>query len=112
MMRCVGFEYPERLPPSKDAAIQHSLRAYLHLFRLLGTREGEQHNYEPIGSIQNLISCSCETRCSTNKCSCKKNNIQCMSFCSGCRGSECLNSKTEEFKHDEDYEMDADVDDD
>ena len=118
-----GCVYPERLPPTEGAAIQHSLRAFLQIHDWMAlrctsldptlygwTKEGAQNDYEPVGSLQpiapealqNLISCGCKTGCSTNICSCRKNGLQCMTFCTVCRGSECSNSKEQEFKHDED----------
>ena len=60
----------------------------------------QEDDYEPVGSedpiapekLQNLISCSCKQDCSNNSCSCKKNNVKCMSFCTNCRGCDCKNA--------------------
>ena len=37
-----------------------------------------------------LVSCNCKGACSTNHCTCKKNNVACTDFC-GC-GDSCENS--------------------
>ena len=105
---------PERLPATEGAAVQHSLRSFLQIHdwmtlqctSLNPTQYGWQRNspdseYEPIGSLdpiapqqlQSLISCGCKTGCENNRCSCRRNNIKCLSFCSVCRGVECENAQ-------------------
>ena len=39
-----------------------------------------------------LIRCNCSADCSTLRCSCRNNNMQCSSACGQCKGSSCTNS--------------------
>ena len=123
-----GKIQPERLPPTEGAAAQHSLQAFLqiHDWMTLRTtslnplefgwqRKSPEEVFEPIGSLEpiapeklrNLISCGCKTGCEKNQCSCRKNNIKCMTSCSFCRGTECMNSQRAETNN---VEIDADSD--
>ena len=46
---------------------------------------------DPQSRIQ-LIRCNCSADCSTLRCSCRNNNMQCSSACGQCKGSSCTNS--------------------
>ena len=65
---------------------------------------------EPIApeKLLNLTSCGCKTGCKTNSCSCKKNNLPCMTTGTVCRGSDCANANT---TTDADTHIDLDIDD-
>ena len=101
-----GVIKPEGLPPTDSAAAQHSLRAYLQLQDWLNLKSmsldpleyGWIHGvrgYEPLAMTEPMapdellrfISCNCKTSCSTQRCSCKKNNVKCIS-CGYCHGAD------------------------
>ena len=71
--------------------------------------KSEDEEFEPIGSLkpiasdklQNLISCVCKSGCENNTCSCRKNQLKCMTFCSVCRGCDCSNSVEVENMNDD-----------
>ena len=105
-----GVIKPELLPPTKGCAIQHSLRSYLQNQdwielksmsrnpKKYGFKIGK-NGYEPITTldewapehIKKLISCKCKTPCDTNRCSCKKAGVKCISACGVCKGVDCKN---------------------
>jgi len=37
------------------------------------------------------ISCNCKGNCSNRQCSCKKNDVKCISACENCKGITCKN---------------------
>ena len=43
-------------------------------------------------NILKLIHCQCKGDCSTARCSCRKNSLQCTNACGECRGDGCSNS--------------------
>ena len=55
--------------------------------------------YSPVATVgpiapeqlRKFISCGCQTGCKNNMCSCVKNNLKCVSACSGCNGLSCEN---------------------
>ncbi|KAF4531641.1 hypothetical protein B566_EDAN006572 [Ephemera danica] len=96
------------LPPTSDAAAQHSLRVYLQVQQWLG-RELEPIEYgwkksgsslvpvimlEPAAPDQllHLITCNCASDCSSGRCSCKKSGLFCTAMCGQCRGIDCFNN--------------------
>ena len=101
-----GVLRPENLPPTDGAARQHCLRAYLQLQDWLVlksmSRDPKQYgcfltssgSYEPTlttnaiapASLLKFVSCNCSGNCSTRRCSCKKNNVKCISACGMCHG--------------------------
>ena len=108
---------PEILPPTFEAARQHSLRVYhqvqdwkcLGHSSLLPTDWGwyiEQNMYHPIMSLQdpappnilNVVRCNCKSssknQCGTNLCSCRKSGLVCVSACGGCHGVGCNNTRS------------------
>ena len=59
-------------------------------------------------SLLKIIHCNCTSDCSTMRCSCKKNGLQCSNLCRSCKTSECSNSSVQT-----DFELsDTDSDDD
>ena len=42
--------------------------------------------------VLQFVKCWCKTKCSTLKCSCRTNGIECSAACSGCKGVNCTNS--------------------
>ena len=114
-MTARGKICPERLPPTKGAAEQHSLRAYLQLQDWIQLKPKSldpalfgwtlKHNiYKPVGFIGpiapqgllKLISCGCKTDCKNNICSCVKNGLKCVSACGECHGLSCKNTVLED----------------
>lgn len=98
----------EKLPPTEDAAKQHCYRTYYQLQIWLGNKltamdwgwKQQQHGIMPKFTDNELIPeillkticCSCETGCSSKKCSCRKHGLKCTNLCSNCHGSEkCSN---------------------
>jgi len=105
-----GLIKPETLPPTKGAAAQHSLRAYLQtrFWILLQSMSPDPsdygwilgvHGYEPVPTLDPMaqeellqfISCNCKGNCSNRRCSCKKNGVKCISASGGCKGITCKN---------------------
>ena len=105
---------PERLPPSPRAAHFHGLRAHLQIitWKLLDDDHLKlkpeewgwkltENGYAPIASdivaapenILKIIRCACKENCTTNRCSCRKNGLQCTSTCVNCQGQDCNNSE-------------------
>ena len=118
---CKTAVKPEVLPPTYEAARQHSLRVYLQVSdwkclgfdtSLLPTKWGWYHDdsgYQPVMSskqpvpddILKVICCKCQStsknQCGTNKCSCRKNGVSCVSACGDCHGIGCNNSCVKQF---------------
>lgn len=42
-------------------------------------------------SILKVIKCGCKGTCSTARCTCKKNGVECSPACKNCKGTSCLN---------------------
>src|SRR6218665_316434 len=105
---------PEQLPPTHIAAYYHCQRAHLQAMQwhALSTEHVDPcawgwqllHNkLVPITTDQppapddllKVIRCRCKTTskntCGTNLCSCRRNELPCVSACSNCHGSECNN---------------------
>uniref|UniRef100_UPI00358E3900 uncharacterized protein n=1 Tax=Myxine glutinosa TaxID=7769 RepID=UPI00358E3900 len=105
-----GSIKPEKLPPTTEAAAQHSLRAYLQTRDWLllqtppldvldyGWKLGDQ-GYAPVPTtdpiapdyLLKFVCCNCEGECSTLRCCCKKQGVKCISACGNCHGNSCQN---------------------
>ncbi|XP_068675446.1 uncharacterized protein [Montipora foliosa] len=101
---------PQNLPPTAAAARFHSLRVYLQVKQWQG--EGSGMSMEDWGwkvtndqvfpvatdlppapeSLLQLIRCNCSSDCSSMRCICRKNGMQCSPACGQCKGSSCTNS--------------------
>lgn len=101
---------PQNLPPTASAARYHSMRVYLQVKQWQG--EDAEMSIEDWGwkvsvnqvlpvttdlppapqSLLQLIRCNCSTDCSTMRCTCRKNSMQCSPACGQCKGSACTNS--------------------
>jgi hypothetical protein len=107
-----GVIRPEGLAPTDSAAAQHSLRAFLQVqdWKSLDSRSLNPEEYgwtigrfgyepilmtEPIApeNLLKFISCNCKGDCSTQRCSCKKNNVKCVTACGNCHGHQCKNTE-------------------
>ena len=102
----------QNLPPTEGAAKLHPLRAYLQMWDWLklepmhldplkyGWRMKNKDGYEPIPTLEpiapkellELTHCNCLTSCSSRRCSCKKNDMRCISACGYCKGTACNNA--------------------
>ena len=101
---------PQNLPPTAAAARFHSLRVYLQVKQWQGEGAGmsmedwgwKVSNYQvfPVAtdlppapeSLLQLIRCNCSSDCSSMRCICRKNGMQCSPACGQCKGSSCTNS--------------------
>ena len=120
-----GLIKPETLPPTEGAAAQHSLRSYLQtrdwmLLQSMSLIPEEygcivgNHGYEPVPTLDPIApeellkftSCNCHGDCSTERCSCKKNGVQCISACGICKGITCKNSINDGIDSTEDSDVD------
>ena len=110
-----GVIKPEILPPTESAAAQHSLRAYLQTWDWMllqsmsldpsgyGWMVGIQ-GYEPVPTLEPMApeelleftSCYCRGDCSNQRCSCRKNDVKCISLCGNCKGITCKNCTDDE----------------
>ena len=48
-----------------------------------------------------IITCNCQTDCSSMRCTYEKHNVKCSPACGNCRGSGCINSDKLELEFDE-----------
>ena len=105
-----GSIKPEKLPPTTEAAAQHSLRAYLQTRDWLmlqtpsldvldyGWKLGDQ-GYAPVPTtdaiapdyLLKFVCCNCDGGCNTLRCCCKKQGVKCISACGNCHGKSCQN---------------------
>ena len=102
----------ETLPPTSEAARQHSMRTYLQVQTWLGnhtlpaTEWGWKlrHNIlEPVRTnkaiahpkLMNLVSCSCKKGCK-GSCTCRKMGLSCTDMCGKCSEVGCSNVTMEE----------------
>lgn len=108
------FVHPQELPPTQAAAKYHSLRVYCQVQIWLGNpvdplRLGwklqDNEVFAPIktdlpaapSQLLKIIKCSCRIDgCDSEKCTCKKNGLECTIACRTCKGSSCNNSKFQE----------------
>ena len=102
---------PKTLPPTSAAAKHHSLRVYFQVQQWKGNKSlnPEEWGWKvhegtmvPISTdrapappeLLEAIRCKCRTGCSTMRCSCRKNGMDCSMACSECRGA-CANVSLE-----------------
>lgn len=94
------------LPPTKDAAKYHIMRAYYQIQKWIGNQLNPKDwgwkeietDLVPITTVRppapnfimNLIFCSCKTGCG-NSCSCRKSTLCCTALCKICQGNSCSN---------------------
>ena len=112
---------PERLPPTKEAAAQHCLRAFQQCreWVILDTDlvagpfgwewDISRKMFIPVYSqspmapseLETFVSCGCEGSCSKNSCSCFKNSVRCIaSVCRNCTPEgKCENFEKEVINH-------------
>ena len=102
-----GIVPPEKLPPTSDAASQHSLRVYHQVQAWRGNDLPPQNmgwnktstGFKPIAmtksaapeALLRIIRCNCSGKCDTKRCTCRKNGLRCTSACGQCKGLTCEN---------------------
>ncbi len=110
------------LPPTSDAATQHSMRTYHQVQKWIGNNLPPENwgwkqspsGLIPIKALQEpappellkLISCRCEKGCE-KRCGCRKAGLKCTDICFSCHGRACSNSKSidyDESETDDDHE--------
>ena len=112
-MVCRGDVHPEKLPPTNRAAYFHGLRVFFQI-RQWSLSEDELNFLDwgwavkdsrlvPITTdldiappeLKCIIRCSCKPHqknaCGSKKCTCRKNGLECLPTCTGCRGENCSN---------------------
>lgn len=112
-----GVLQPEKMPPTERSAYYHGLRAHYQIvvWKLLNNDEVTLNpsnwgwtveNNKMISIVNDIeiapscilkvIRCHCKpssNQCGSNRCSCKRNGINCAPICGQCRGEECLNKE-------------------
>ena len=113
---------PQNLPPTCAAARYHSRRVYLQVQQWKGNNSLRpvdwgwkvcNGNLVPVMTdlppapqdMLNVIRCNCMTDCSSTRCTCHKNNLECSPACGQCRGTGCSNSIVDNVS-DDDEELD------
>ena len=93
-----GVIHPASLPPANGSAIQHSLREYLQIqdWILLKSMPRDWYVTSP-GQFESIMTLGdiAPANCTTKRCSCKKNNVKCISACGGCYDILCKNNEVE-----------------
>ena len=111
---------PQTLPPTSVAAKYHSRRVFFQIQQwksLTCNVVPEQWGWKIKDDVLfpkqtdlppapedplRFIRCNCMTDCSTMKCSCRKNSLDCSAAYGHCRGSGCANSVTQMSDDDDD----------
>lgn len=119
------FVTPERLPPNASATKFHSRRCYYQIMTWLGMETGldakdwgwkcENDQYQPVmsdtppapDSLLKVVHCSCNTACTSRRCTCRGYGLQCTSACGPCQTRTCENP----FNQTRDIDSDLDVSD-
>lgn len=114
------------LPPTDDAAAQHSLRTYYQVQTWLGNnllavewgwKFGED-TLEPVkmtnspapSNLLELIFCNCKKGC-TGSCSCRKAGLKCTEICGSCTSNNPCQNLYDEVCYDIDLNDDSDRED-
>ena len=103
-----SFLQPGSLPPTSSAAAYHSQRVYFQIQQWEGVllKPAEwgwklsSGKLLPIKtelppaheSPLEFVRCNCKKGCSTQKCTCRKNGLDCSPACGECKGYNCVNS--------------------
>ena len=103
---------PQSLPPTSCAAGFHSLRVRLQVQQWKGSDAGkalsdwgwhvEEQQVTPVmttkplapAALLQIIRCNCKTDCSSQRCTCRRNGLDCTAACGQCKGTGCTNSGT------------------
>ena len=119
--KATQYVSPEKLPPTSNAAIFHSYRAYHQVQTWRGkVLPAEEWGWttspsglHPVKMSQpsapdrllKIMRCNCGGNCNTRTCTCRKKGLHCTPACGQCKGITCLNGPPVEI---EDNEMEND----
>jgi len=111
---------PQSLPPTSEAAKNHSLRVYLQV-KQWKDEDGDmavqdwgwkinEGQVTPVmtdlpgyaKSLIRIVRCNCTKDCSSMRCTCRKHNLECSIACGQCKGSGCTNSAQQLLDSDDD----------
>lgn len=110
VLKAKSFIKPATLPPTKSAMKYHSLRCYYQIMKQLSNEKNLdaekwgwitiENKYVPKTTDQlaapeallKVVHCNCSLDCSTLRCTCRKNGLECSSLCGTCQTKECANS--------------------
>ncbi|KAK3754659.1 hypothetical protein QZH41_003875 [Actinostola sp. cb2023] len=111
---------PQSLPPTSEAAKNHSLRVYLQV-KQWKDEDGDmavqdwrwkinEGQVTPVmtdlpaapESLLRIVRCNCTKDCSSMTCRCRKHNLECSIACGQCKGSGCTNSAQQLLDSDDD----------
>ena len=103
-----SFVQVECLPPTSTAAVYHSLKVYHQVQQWRGVALPPQDwgwklvdgRLLPVrtdlpaahASLLEIVRCNCKSNCGAQRCSCRKNGLDCLAACGTCRGQSCTNS--------------------
>ena len=101
---------PQKLPPTEGAAKYHIMRSHLQAVCSVSLKSDALNPCEwgwkvvtdelmPITTdlppapddLLTVIRCKCKTACISSLCSCRKNNLHCVTACANCHGDSCMN---------------------
>ena len=120
-------EVLEQLDPSPDKSLAYSkkwleikLHEKYHETLYFASQNGMQdlmvgiQGYEPVPTLEPMApdklleftSCNCRGDCSNQWCSCRKNDVKCISACGNCKGITCKNC-TDDEEPGEDSHLDS-----
>ena len=108
------FVHPKDLPPTASACKFHSFRVYYQVQMWSDSNASQYLSPEDWGwvvrdgvlhpictdiapapeNILKVIKCGCKGSCSSMRCTCRKNGVECSSVCNGCKGINCLNASS------------------
>ncbi|ELT93782.1 hypothetical protein CAPTEDRAFT_190961 [Capitella teleta] len=117
------YVQPCTLPPTSAASKFHSDRVYLQVqqWRKNESLSPCEWGWKIVDSVMpimtdvpaapavllSMICYSCQGDCSTLRCSCRKNGLECTTACSECRGNSCSNNVALDIDDDDDYLSDS-----
>lgn len=113
-----------RLPPTEEAAAQHSYRTYHQVQMWLGVEKEptnwgwttNQQGLTPVTTTKEpapltllkFLSCKCQKGCRGRSCSCQRAGLKCSALCKVCQGKTCLNTPPLDMADESDEEDNVD----
>ena len=111
-----SFVQLECLPPTSAAAVCHGLRVYhqvqqwrgialpppdwmkTSVWKTLPVRTDPPAAH---ASLLEIVRCNCKSDCGSQRCSCKKQGMDCLAACGTCRENSCMNSASPDLGKDD-----------
>jgi hypothetical protein len=124
-----GSFMADRLPPTEDAAELHAMRVHFQavVWCTLGQTTLQPTDWgwrlqdghmlpTPMRKqpgppeLMNIICCNCKSDkpCSSQLCTCRKNNLKCITACGHCHGVDCANAEILVADEHDDSDMESD----